>query len=403
MISTLRYAFLSLILLALGVVATGQSQDSQQDQQSKLDGRDGRDLLLREFRPRAMLRVPEHNLHRSKFSSVDVHTHPSARLRGSDQSLTDFVTALDRNNIAVCVSLDGRLGTELTDHLTYLRPHADRFVVFANIDWQGDGDDDEPATWAVNQSGFVRQTVEALREAKQLGAVGLKIFKGFGLYYKNADGSLLSIDDPRFDPIWDVCAELEMPILIHTADPAAFFEPIDQYNERWAELQKYPEWSFYGDGFPSREELLAARNRVIARHPNTKFIGAHVGNNAEDLAELGKWLDEYPNLYVDIAARISELGRQPYTARDFFLKYQDRILFGTDGPRPERLTYYWRFLETYDEYFPYADLPVPPKGFWQIYGIGLPDDVLRKVYYENACQLIPTLQAKWEAQNPADG
>ncbi len=391
-----RYVSISLmILFAIALFAVNSTgQTGTDNQEPKLDGRDGRDLLLREFRPQPMLRVAEHRLQRSKFASVDVHTHPSARLRGVSEPLDDFVTAMDQNNIAVCVSLDGRLGAELQEHLAYLKPHEDRFVVFANIDWQGSGEEAKPETWAVNQPGFARQTVAALRQAHQLGAVGLKIFKGFGLTIKNADGSLLAVDDQRLDPIWEVCGELKMPVLIHTADPAAFFEPIDQYNERWAELQKYPEWSFAGEEFPSREELLIARNRIIARHPNTTFIGAHVGNNAEDLGTLSQWLDAYPNLNVDIAARISELGRQPYTAREFFLKYQDRILFGTDGPRPARLTYYWRFLETYDEYFPYADLPVPPKGFWRIYGIGLPDDVLNKVYSANACRLIPAIQAK---------
>ncbi|MDA7979096.1 MAG: amidohydrolase [Pirellulales bacterium] len=399
MTSLARYVFLLFVLISLAVVALTESSrgaDEQERQPQKLDGREGRDLLLREFRPRPMLRVAEHQLHRSRFPSVDIHTHPSARLRGSAEALTDFVSAMDGNNIAVCVSLDGRLGAELAEHLAYLKPYENRFVVFANIDWQGTGEDDRPETWSVNQSGFVRQTVEALREARRQGAVGLKIFKGFGLTVKNVDGSLLQIDDRRLDPIWQTCGELKLPILIHTADPASFFEPIDQFNERWAELQNYPEWSFAGSEFPRRDELLAARNRVIKRHPNTKFIGAHVANSSEDLSVLGGWLEEFPNLYVDIAARISELGRQPYTARAFFEKYQDRILFGTDGPRPARLMYYWRFLETYDEYFPYADLPVPPKGFWRIYGIGLSDDVLRKVYHQNACRLIPEINEKWE-------
>jgi predicted TIM-barrel fold metal-dependent hydrolase len=185
---------------------------------------------------------------------------------------------------------------------------------------------------------------------------------------------------------------------MHTGDPAAFFRPIDEHNERWEELRRHPDWSFYGPLWPKRDELLAARNRVIARHPKTTFIGAHVANNSEDLATVGQWLDRYPNLVVEIAARIGELGRQPYTARRFFLKYSDRIMFGTDGPRVrERLLPHWRFLETYDEYFPYAENPFPPQGLWNIYGLGLPDDVLKKVYYENAVRIIPGAKEKLAA------
>ena len=204
------------------------------------------------------------------------------------------------------------------------------------------------------------------------------------------DGTLLKIDDPRFDPIWKTCGELGLPVIIHTSDPAAFFQPIDHKNERWEELSRHPDWSFFGDQFPAREELLAARNRVIKRHPGTTFIGAHFANSSEDLGTLSKWLNEYPNLVVEFASRINELGRQPYTARKFFIKYQDRILFGTDGPWSElRLSYYWRFLETYDEYFPYSETKPQPQGMWRIYGIGLPDDVLKKIYHENAIRIIP--------------
>ena len=175
--------------------------------------------------------------------------------------------------------------------------------------------------------------------------------------------------------------------------------PIDETNERWEELSRHPDWSFRGEQFPTREELFAQRNRVIERHRQTVFIGAHVANNAEDLATVGGWLDKYPNLHVELASRIGELGRQPYTAREFFLDYQDRILFGTDGPWPERrIQLYWRFLETTDEYFPYSEKEFPPQGFWRIYGIGLPDTVLRKVYYQNAARIIPGVAKRLEKQ-----
>jgi predicted TIM-barrel fold metal-dependent hydrolase len=191
---------------------------------------------------------------------------------------------------------------------------------------------------------------------------------------------------------------LGLPIILHTADPVAFFKQIDKTNERWEELSRHPDWSFYGEQFPSREELLAARNRVIARHPKTIFIGAHVANNSEDLAVVGRWLDEYPNLYVEFASRIGEMGRQPYTSRKFIIKYADRVLFGTDGPWPERrIRLYWRFLETQDEYFPYSEKEFPPQGLWNIYGLYLPDPVLRKVYHENAARIIPGVKEKLAA------
>ncbi len=237
-----------------------------------------------------------------------------------------------------------------------------------------------------------------LAEAKAAGASGLKVFKDLGLGYRNPDGSFIRVDDPRWDPIWQACGKLGLPVLIHTADPKAFFLPIDATNERYEELSRHPEWSFAGPGFPSYDELIRQFLAIVERHPQTTFIGAHVASSAEDLAAVGGWLDRYPNLYVDIAARIGELGRQPRTARRFFEKYADRILFGTDGPRvSERLTYHWRLLETADEYFPYAENPFPPQGFWRIYGLELGEKVLKKVYFENACRLIPGVNERYEA------
>jgi predicted TIM-barrel fold metal-dependent hydrolase len=303
---------------------------------------------------------------------------------------------MDRHQIAVCVSLDGKLGELLDEHCDYLwSRYRDRFVVFANVDWMGAGEEDDPASWDCQRPDFSRRVARQLAEAQDRGVSGLKLFKQFGLGYRNPDGSLIAIDDPRWNPIWEACGRLGLPVIIHTADPAAFFLPIDETNERWEELHRHPEWSFPPDRFPSRESLLEARNRVIARHPRTTFIGAHVANNPEDLATVGRWLDQYPNLYVEPASRIGELGRQPYTARRFFLKYADRILFGTDGPWPEaRIRLYWRFLETYDEYFPYSEKAFPPQGLWHIYGIGLPDRVLKKIYYQNAVRVIPGVRSR---------
>lgn len=365
----------------------------------ELDGREGRDLLLRLFRPRPMLKVPTTSLTRAKFPVIDIHTHFRFRLRHSPEELEAFVALMDRNHIALCVSLDGQVGDGFREHAAYLwTKYPQRFAIFANIDWRGDGREDEPATWACHREDFARRTAGQLKEAQELGACGVKVFKEFGLGYRNPDGSLVKIDDPRWDPIWQACGELGLPVLIHTGDPAAFFLPLDETNERWEELHRRPEWSFPPDRFPPREELLAARNRVLGRHPGTVFIGAHVANNSEDLATVAQWLRKYPNLHVDFASRIGELGRQPYTARRFFLDHADRILFSTDGPWPEeRIRLYWRFLETFDENFPYSEKEFPPQGFWNIYGLGLPDDVLQKVYYQNALRLIPNLRAKYEA------
>jgi predicted TIM-barrel fold metal-dependent hydrolase len=364
-----------------------------------LDGREGRELLLRNFRPKSKLQVESDPKSRAKFPAVDVHTHFHYRLRSSEQTLDDFVALMDRNQIAVCVSLDGKLGGQLEEQMRYLwSKYRDRFVIFANIDWQGEGVEDDLTTWDCHQEGFGERTAGRLAEAVGQGVSGLKIFKRFGLGYRNPDGSLIEIDDPRFDPIWKACGELGIPVIIHTADPAAFFDPIDETNERWEELSRHPEWSFYREDYPSRERLFAARNRVIARHPKTPFIGAHIANNAEDLKVVGQWLDQYPNLWIEPASRISELGRQPFTSRDFLTGHADRLLFGTDGPWPEtRLRLYWRFFETHDESFPYSEKVPPPQGMWQIYGVDLPDNVLRKLYYENAAKLIPGVAQRLEA------
>jgi predicted TIM-barrel fold metal-dependent hydrolase len=366
-----------------------------------LDGRDGRNLLLENFRPRPLLKVAEHPLTRAKFPVVDVHTHFRHKFHGSAEELATWVALMDRNNIAVCVSLDGQWGDHFDEHAKLLwAKHRDRFAIFANIDWQGSGKADDPASWDCQRPDFGRRVARELAVLKERGACGVKIFKQFGLEYKNADGLLIKIDDERFEDIWRACGELQLPVLIHVADPAAFFLPIDETNERWEELHRHPEWSFFGAKFPKREDLLAALLRIVERHPSTTFISAHVASNAEDLATVSQWLDKHPNLYVEIASRIAELGRQPVTARRFLLKYQDRVLFGTDGPWPEeRVRLYWRFLETDDEHFPYSERPFPPQGFWNIYGVHLPEEVLRKLYSENARQLLPDVQAqfrRWE-------
>lgn len=361
-----------------------------------------RRIFLDEFRPASELRTPATELHRAKFACVNVHTHPE---KLTDAELDDMVAAMNTGNIAVCVSLDGRVGNRGLSHLQRLESrHPGRFVVFVRMDYVGDGHEEDPSTWAVRRPDFGLGMADRLTEAVRQGACGLKLLKDLGLLVRDADGSLIRPDDPRFDPVWERAGELGVPVLWHCADPVAFFRPIDVTNERYEELSRHPEWSFHGGHFPTHQSLIDARLRVIARHPKTRFICAHMADIPEDLAQLGRQLEAHPNMYVEIAARVSELGRQPYTARRFFLQYADRILFGTDGVPPvSELDPHWRFLETWDEYFPYEDNPFPPQGFWNIYGLGLPDDVLRKVYHENAARVIPGIRERldrWQTASP---
>ena len=364
-------------------------------------------LPLSEFFPDPQAKLSTTTLTGAKYPVVDVHTHFWIRLKHDPAQLRAFVKLMDRNNIAIAVSLDGQLGYgplpgRLQEQIDYLwRDFKDRFVIFANINWQGDGDAATPSSWDCHRADFAHRTVLALEAAKRQGISGVKVFKSFGLHIKNPDGSLIAIDDPRFDPIWAACGRLGLPVIMHTADPSAFFEPITPHNERYEELVRHPEWHYPPDEFPRREELHAARDRLFARHRDTTFIAAHLGNDGEDLVATARLLDEHPNVVLEIASRISELGRQPYSSRDFLIKYQDRVMFGTDGPWPElRYQRYWRFLETKDEFFPYSEKPFPPQGFWNIYGIFLPDDVLRKIYQQNAARIIPGVAERLAARPP---
>lgn len=350
--------------------------------------------------PKSQLVVPITTISQAAFPAVDVHTHFFVKGKHDPVLLEKYVEFMDRNNIAVSVSLDATLGTRLEEHKQFLwRQHHERFVLFANIDFRGKGIQERPETWDCNQSDFVRNIVEQLKAQVADGSIsGLKFFKDFGLRYRNADGSLIAIDDARFDPIWKVCGDLKIPVIIHTADPNAFFEPINQDNERIRELKVHPDWSFFGSDFPSRSALHEARNRVIEKHVTTTFIAAHFGNDAENLQELTQWLERYPNLIVEFSSRINELGRQPLTAKQFFDLFQDRIMFGTDGPWPEeRLRIYWRFLETPDEYFLYSEKTPQPQGDWRIYGINLGEAVLKKIYSGNAKRVIPGVRQRLEA------
>jgi len=359
-------------------------------------------LPLSEYEPKSMLHVRETHVPRSRFPSIDIHTHisvskksengvalvPERQYLGTPQ---ECLAVMDRKNIRAMVNLTGGYDQGLAEAVaTYDKAHPGRFYTFT-----------EPSYSKFKQSEYPKIQAEAIAEAHRDGARGLKILKTLGLYLREntTSGTLVKIDDPRFDPMWDACGQLNMPVAIHVSDPIAFFTPTDRFNERYEELNNHPDWSFYGHDFPSNAELLAARNRVLARHPKTQFIVLHVGNFAEDLGNVSENLDRFPNMSVDIAARIGELGRQPRTARRFFDKHQDRILFGTDATPhgdefPQQVfndqlyEIYYRFLETDDEYFDYAPAKIPPQGRWRIYGIDLPEPILRKVYFENAARQL---------------
>jgi len=348
--------------------------------------KDLRDLRLRDHRPRSMLRAEEHRPRSARFPVVDAHAHLGRWLSGgwAASDVGALVAEMDERNVRAIVNLDGR-PDELDDDLArYDRAHPGRFVTFAHVDW------DEPSRGA----GFGDRMAAQLRDAVRRGARGLKVWKVLGLHVRDDRGALLMPDDERLAPLWDAAASHSTPVTIHVADPVAFFEPFDAENERVEELLEHPEW-WVGDTsrFPRFDALLDGFEVLVGRHPDTTFIGAHVANSAEDLGRVDEMLDAHPNLSADVGARLAELGRQPRATRALILAHPDRILFGTDAVPPTREAYTtaFRFFETADEHFDYADDPIPPQGRWRISGLDLPDDVLRAVYAENALRLIPGL------------
>ncbi len=378
----------------LGWAESASNLDEEKPKPAPLD--------LSQYEPKSMLQVHETYVERAKFPVIDFHTHisfsakaekgvqlsPERHYLGTPQEL---LAVMDRKNIKMMVNLTGGYENGLVDAVEkYDRAYPGRFLTFT-----------EPSYSHFKEADYPKLQGQAIEQAHRNGARGLKILKTLGLYLREniTSGTLVKIDDPRFDPMWDACGQLNMPVAIHISDPVAFFTPTDRFNERYEELNNHPDWSFYGGDFPSNAELLAARNRVMERHPKTQFVTLHFGNFSENLQNVAENLDRYPNMYVDMAARIGELGRQPFTCKKFFDKYQDRILFGTDATPhgdefPQQVfndklyEIYYRFLETEDEYFDYAPAKIPPQGRWRIYGIQMPDTVLRKVYHDNAARLL---------------
>jgi predicted TIM-barrel fold metal-dependent hydrolase len=329
------------------------------------------DLRLSDFQPRSMLVSKTHEVQHAKFPAIDYHNHLDA------QEPANVLRIMDECGLDRVVNITMRTGEAALRIIHKFHKAApDRFSTYGWMDWSD-----------VQSPDFFQRAVDRLEELVEHGACGLKLWKDLGTAVRDMDGNLLRIDDDRLAPLFDKAAELNVPIMFHIADPDAFFLPIDNQNERYEELAAHPEWSFHGSHF-SKPELLAQRDRVFPRHPKTTFVGAHVAEHPEDLAYVSRLLDANPNLHVDISARCAELGRQPYTAREFFLKYADRILFGSDLiPDVEMYRLYFRFLETRDEYFEYPS-HASRQGRWNIYGLFLPDEVLRRVYRENALRLL---------------
>lgn len=344
------------------------------------------DLPLKEYRPRPALVTRETRITQPRFSVIEAHSHLAAPYGGGwdERPLSELLDVLDAAHVQRFVDLDGGWGEAILQrHLDRFKQAApERFSVFAGVDWQ---------QWPTQGDRFGEWAARRLREQVSWGAEGLKIWKPFGLTVRDHNQQLVSPDDERLMPLWETAAELHLPVTIHIADPVAFFQPLDAFNERWDELSAHPEAHFYGNGFPTFQTLIEAFARLVERHSRTIFVGAHVGCYAENLVWVSALLDRCPNFYVDIGARLAELGRQPYSARRFFLRYADRILFGTDYPAAVAMyQLHYRFLETDDEYFPYSvdDDGIPPQGRWRIYGLYLPEDVLEKVYRLNAERIL---------------
>ena len=364
---------LALILLAAASVA---AQSPGQVRPRPAEGREPelKPPTIREYHPKSQLVAPQHPVPRAKFPVVDIHSHQSTPI--SPGEFERVMAGMQANNLQILVNLSGSSGSRLRQGVEALRAskYKDRMVLFANVNFNGVG------------PGWGAHAAKQLDDDIKAGAMGLKVFKDLGMFDRKADGSRLQVDDPELDAVWETCARLNVPVLIHIAEPPAFFEPLDYTNERWLELALYRDRR-HQDGVRF-ETLMTERNNMIRKHPNTKFILAHFGWHANDLARAGKLLDQYRNAYYDVAAVLYDFGRQPRAAHDFFVKYQDRILFGKDSYQPDEYPYYWRVFETNDEYFDYYR---DYHAFWKLYGIGLPDQALRKLYNGNALKLVPGL------------
>ena len=327
------------------------------------------------YNPTSTLVVPEHKLSRSKFPFIDVHNHQSGM---PTADLSGLVRDMDKLNMAVMVNLSGQNGNRLQQSVDNVKKNfPKRFIVFANVDFN-----------KVGEAGWAEAAAKQLEEDVKNGANGLKVFKNLGFSVKDISGKRVPVDDPRLDPVWQKCAELKIPVLIHTADPKPFWDPVDEHNERWMEITSHPNRKRGPENPVPFETLIEEQHHLFKKNAKTTFIAAHFGWYPNNLGKLGELLDELPNVVVEFGAVIAELGRQPKMAKQFFTKYQDRILFGKDSWVPEEYATYFRVLETEDEYFPYHK---KYHAFWPMYGMGLPDAILKKVYYKNALRIVPNI------------
>lgn len=338
-----------------------------------------------DYRPKSTLVTDAHLVPKARFPVIDIHGHPSQTgLLNSAEGLATMAASLDSLNVRVIVSADNLSGDRLKATLATAQASRfrDRVRFFTGVDFSGVG------------PGWAARAVAQLEADVKAGAIGVgEIAKSLGLRTKKADGSRLRVDDPDLDPIWEACARLNIPVFIHTAEPQEFFQPLDMHNERWLELALFADRRNYQPGQVPFEELMAERDNVFRRHPKTRFVAAHMGWHANDLGRAARMLDAFPNVTTEVGAVLYDLGRQPRTAHDFFVKYQDRVLFGKDAFEPAEYPYYWRVFETRDEYFDYYR---NYHAFWKLYGMDLPDAVLKKLYYENALKLTAGLpQAGW--------
>jgi uncharacterized protein len=368
----------TVVLLALLPGSEGGAQQTGIGYKPAADADSKKTILLKDFQPQPALHAAVREIRRAKFPVIDVHTHTNdAAGIGDRVDPGEMVARMDHLNIKTIVILTGMWGDKLQTIIdTMVKPYPGRFVVFTQLDWS-----------KINDPNFSQLMVRQIDDSVARGARGLKLLKELGLGVRDSTGKLITIDDPRLDPAWEECGRLGIPVFIHVADPEAFFHPIDAHNERYEELIEHPDWSFYGAQFPSLQELVAQRDRMFAKHPHTTFVALHFGSWPENLDFVEQTLQKFPNVMIETGAREGELGRQPRRTREIFMKYSDRIMFGTDEGAGEAMyRNYFRWLETEDEYFPYAQYPL--QGRWMIYGLGLPDEVLEKVYHRNADALF---------------
>ena len=332
-------------------------------------------ISFEDYNPKSTLVVSSNEIKRAKYPFIDIHNH---QFDMPVKDLSDLVSEMDSLNMAFMVNLSGFRGQYLKMCLDNIKKNApERLGVFVNLNWEN-----------IDSDTFLENNIKILRDAKKDGAIGLKVYKSLGLTDKDSNGNRIAVNDPRIDPIWEECGKLGFPVLIHSADPASFWKPKDKNNERWLELKQKPNRYRNPDLFPSFESIIAEQHNVFEKHPKTTFINAHLGWLGNDLDRLSSHLDKYPNVVTEIGAVLAELGRQPKRARKFFIDHQDKILFGKDAYNQQEYYTYFRVLETEDEYFDYYR---KRHAFWKMYGLGLPDSILKKVYYKNALRILPSI------------